>query len=171
MFKLIAIIVVLAAVAALIKWFSRLSPGKVQVDAADEPLPYESLGVLFSPAERSFLGVLDQVVGDSYRVFGKVRLADVIKTKSGLTGSERQKAWNQIQSKHLDFIVCDPSDLSIQFAIELDDSSHNQQKRQSRDAFIEQALVAAEIPLFRFPAKKAYTLEEIRSVLFDVEEA
>ena len=47
-------------------------------------LPYESKGKLVTPAERSFLGVLDQVVGQHYRIMAQVRLADVIKVKKGL---------------------------------------------------------------------------------------
>ena len=39
-------------------------------------LPYDLQETLFSPAERSFLGVLDLAVGDQARVFAKVRVAD-----------------------------------------------------------------------------------------------
>jgi hypothetical protein len=129
--------------------------------------PYQKQNKLFTPAERSFLGVLEQAVSDQYRVFGKVRLADVIEVKSGVSRSVRQSAFNRIQSKHLDYIVCDPRDLSIQFAVELDDSSHSQTKRKNRDAFVDQALRVAKVPLFRFPAKQAYSVREVRSVLFD----
>ena len=128
--------------------------------------PYQKQNKLFTPAERSFLGVLDQVVGDQYRVFGKVRLADVIKVKPGVSRSVRQSAFNRIKSKHLDYIVCDPSDLSIQFAVELDDSSHSQTKRKDRGTIVDQALRAASVPLFRFPVKQAYSVGEVRSVLF-----
>ena len=127
--------------------------------------PYQKQDKLFTPAERSFLGVLEQAVSDKYRVFGKVRLADVIQVKSGVGRSVRQSAFNRIQSKHLDFIVCDPGDLSIQFAVELDDSSHSQTKRKTRDAFVDQALKVATVPLFRFPAKQAYSVREIKNVL------
>lgn len=164
MTKFIPIIVVFAVLAFIPTLLKLLLSGKAPV----KPFPFQSQGKLFSPAERSFLGVLDQILGDSLRVFGKVRLADVIKTKSGLSASARQSAFNQIQSKHLDFVVCDPSDLSIQFAIELDDSSHKKPNRQSRDAFVEQALSAAEIPLFRFPVTKSYSIEQIRNTIFMV---
>lgn len=39
--------------------------------------PYQPARTLFSAAERSFLGVLDQAIGPDYRVFGKVRVADI----------------------------------------------------------------------------------------------
>ena len=128
--------------------------------------PYQKQNTLFTPAERSFLGVLEQAVGDQYRIFGKVRLADVIKVKPGVSRSVRQSAFNRIQSKHLDYIVCDLGDLSVKFAIELDDKSHSQTKRKNRDNFVDEALRIAKVPLFRFPARQAYSLGEIKSILF-----
>jgi very-short-patch-repair endonuclease len=124
-------------------------------------LPYQKQPTLFTPAERSFLGVLEQVVGDQVRIMGKVRLADIIRVRPGLDPSSRQKAFNRIQSKHLDFVACDPHDLSIQFAIELDDKSHAKKGRQDRDAFLNAAMQAAGVPLIRIPARKAYTLQEV----------
>ena len=67
--------------------------------------PYQTIDTLFSPAERSFLGVIDQVVGLEYRVFGKVRIADVASVKSMSNRSAWQKAFNRISSKHFDFIM------------------------------------------------------------------
>jgi len=40
--------------------------------------PYQLKGVLFTPAERSFLGVLNSVLKDDVHIMGKVRVADVI---------------------------------------------------------------------------------------------
>ncbi len=40
---------------------------------------YERRAALFTRAERSFLGVLDQAAAGDYRVFGKVRVADILK--------------------------------------------------------------------------------------------
>ncbi len=125
-------------------------------------LPYEK-AALFTAAERAFFGVLNQAVGESGRIMGKIRLADVIQVKRGLNASARQTAQNQIQSKHLDFVVCDPADLSVQFAVELDDSSHRRAQRQIRDAFVEKALAAAGVPLLRFPVKRTYSVKEIQS--------
>lgn len=127
-----------------------------------ESYPYERDRYLFSPAERDFLKVLEQSVGDKYRIFGKVRLADVIRIKRNVSRSEWRAAFNQISSKHLDFVACDPKDFSIQFAIELDDKSHSKANRRKRDEFLERALATAGIPLFRFPVKRRYSIEEIQ---------
>ncbi len=116
---------------------------------------YKRQPALFSPAERSFLRVLEQVLGSEYRVFGKVRIADLITPGNG---AERQTALNRIVGKHVDFVVCNATDLSIIGVIELDDESHNQDSRQKRDAFVDSAFASAEIPITRFPVRAAYSL-------------
>lgn len=116
---------------------------------------YKRQPALFSPAERSFLGVLEQVLGSEYRVFGKVRIADLIKPENG---SGRQTALNRIVGKHVDFVVCNATDLSIIGVIELDDKSHNRASRQKRDAYVDRAFASAGIPITRFPARATYSL-------------
>lgn len=160
MLLLIGILILLGIVAFVIK-VVLLGLAKAQV-----ALPYQKEPVLFTPAERSFLAMLEQALGDQFRVLGKVRLADVIKVKPGLSGSVRQQAFNRIQSKHLDFVVCDPGDLSVQFVVELDDSSHQQSQRQARDEFLDKALAAAGVPIFHFPVKRTYSAPDIRATVF-----
>lgn len=130
------------------------------------PSYYEAKGGLLTPAELKFLGVLDQVIGTHYRIMAQVRLADVIKVKKGLDKSTRSSAFNRIKSKHLDFVACDVTDLSVKFAIELDDSSHNRPKRKERDAFLEEAMESAGVPLYRFPVKREYDPQEIYNTFF-----
>ncbi|MFW6414281.1 MAG: DUF2726 domain-containing protein [Verrucomicrobiota bacterium] len=120
---------------------------------------------LFTPAERSFLGVIDKAIDGQYRVMGKVRLADLITTVKGMNASERQKAFNKITGKHLDFVVCRVSDLVPVVAIELDDKSHNSKTRIERDKFIEQALSSAGIPLVRYKAQRQYNTEAVLNKL------
>ena len=120
-FFLLLFIALLSLVVALIKKKSRKGP----VD-----YPYQSKEVLCSPAERSFLGALDKIVGNGYRVFAKVGLADIVEVNKGLSSSARQSAFNRIGRKHIDFVVCDAKDLSIIGAIELDDKSHREKRRQ-----------------------------------------
>jgi hypothetical protein len=133
---------------------------------ASAALPYESKGNLLTPAERSFLVVLDEVVGTQYRIMGQVRLADVIKVRKGVDKKTWGTAFARIRSKHLDFVACDPNDLSIKFAVELDDSSHKRPDRQKRDAFLDQAMEAAQIPLHRFAVKRSYDPQEVRQAIF-----
>lgn len=123
--------------------------------------PYILNKTLFSPAERSFLGVLDKAVGLEHRVFGKVRVADIAKVKSGLGNSARQGALNKIASKHFDYIVCCHSDLSVVCVVELNDKSHASKRAQARDNFIDGVCKAINLPLLTIPAKQSYSVQDV----------
>ena len=124
--------------------------------------PYISQGNLFSPAERSFLGVLEQCT--PHRVFAKVRLADILKAKTS-NRSEWQKAFNAISKKHVDFVLTDRDSTKILAVIELDDESHRRKDRQKRDQFVDTAFNAASIPIVHVQAKASYKVDELREAL------
>lgn len=131
---------------------------------APSSYPYTASSSLLTAHERRFLGALEEAASD-YRIFAKVRLADVIGVQRGLTKSEWQRAFNAISQKHLDFVLCHPHDLSVFCAIELDDKSHERAERKARDAFLERALAAASVPLVRVPGKVHYDARELRTRL------
>lgn len=136
-----------------------------------EGYPYTKKQVLFSPAERSFLGVLEQAIGEEYLVFGKVRVADIVEPQRSLDKSKRQRAFNRISAKHFDFVLCAKGDLAVVCAIELNDQSHQQSKRQDRDAFLVGLCQAISLPLIQMPAQRTYSVPEIRAkVLSTLEE-
>ena len=110
---------------------------------------------LFTPAERSFLGVLDLAAGNDFRVFGKVRVGDVLVPRTGQDRSAHQTALNRINRKHFDFILCRPDDLTVLCAIELNDASHQRKDRQERDEFLNKACRSAGLPLIPFDARHA----------------
>jgi hypothetical protein len=150
---------VLFGIGILIGKLKSLSAG------ASKGLPYESRKNLLTLAERSFMAVLEQALEGTLRIMAQVRLADVVNVKNGLTPQARGAAFNRIQSKHLDFVVCDPKDFSILCAIELDDSSHAQERRQNRDEFVDGVMNAAGIKLHRFRVQKSYSIEEVRKIV------
>jgi hypothetical protein len=143
---------------------------RVSLDSSKERKIAYKRQKLFSAAERSFLGVLDQVVGQEYRVIGKVRIADIIRPDGALSASARTSALNRIMSKHVDFAVCDQGTLQVVGVIELDDASHEKASRRRRDEFVNAALVSAGVPIVRIPAQQVYSPAELRvrlSVLFN----
>lgn len=153
---IVVVLFIIVVIALFLKGKEHAGKGK---------LPYEKIDALFTPAERSFYGVLKQAVGGEWEIFGKVRLADVIAPRKGMSRSNWQKAFNRISAKHIDFVVCNKEDLSILCAIELDDKSHGNKSRRERDEFIESACDAAGLRLVRFPARKAYVIEEVRTTV------
>ena len=129
-------------------------------------LLYEKIDLLFSPAERSFVGVLSQAVEGRGIVFGKVRVADVLRPAKGLSRSRWQTAFNRISAKHFDYVVCAPDTLEVMFVAELDDKSHTKSKRVDRDRFLESVCSSAQLPLHRFKAAASYNIAEVRNTLF-----
>jgi hypothetical protein len=126
--------------------------------------PYVAAPILFTANERLFLTALGEAAG-AYRIFGKVRVADLIEVRKGLSKGERQRAFNRISQKHLDFVLCHPNDLSVFCAVELDDRSHERARRRARDAFLEGTLAAAGLPLVGVPSSRSYDIDELRALL------
>jgi hypothetical protein len=155
----ILIVIVLLALFLILK----SAAGK----SAKPSLPYQRRDPLFTAAERSFFGVLEQATQGKYQIFGKVRVADVLKVKPGLTNSDRQSAFNRISGKHFDYLLCEPDTLSAVCAIELNDKSHKAKKRSDRDDFLAGACEAATLPLLFFKAKHAYTIADLRASIDD----
>lgn len=100
-------------------------------------------------------------MGADFRVFGKVRVADVIEVEKGTPRSLWQRAFNKINAKHFDFVLCNPSDLKPVCAVELNDKSHAQETRKGRDQFLEEVCRKAGLPLVFLPAQHTYSSVEV----------
>lgn len=127
---------------------------------SDAGASYVARDSLFTPAERSFLGVLENAVGDRFRVFGKVRIADVINVKSA-SNRTWQSAFNRISAKHFDFVVCESTTTRVVCAVELDDQSHNRRARVARDELVGVVCNKSGLPLLRIQAQAAYNVRDI----------
>lgn len=128
--------------------------------------PYEKINSLCTKTELKFYHVLVQVVGEDFRIFGKTRIADLLKVKKG---TKKRMSWqNRINCKHIDFVLCDPGDLTILVAIELDDESHQRPDRVQRDDFVNQAFRDAMFPLLRIKTADSYDPARIRKVIDQV---
>ena len=136
-----------------------------------QAFPFQRKEYFLTNAERSFFGVLQGAVGQQYLIFAKVRLADLVFIPKGTFSAvrpegvegwtaESPRAWrshmNRIQSKHIDFVLCDRQSVRPLVAIELDDSSHQSADRQARDTVVEGVLEAAGLPLFRIAVRTGY---------------
>jgi len=127
--------------------------------------PYARSLHLFSPAERSFLQVLDEVVGDNARIFGKVRVADVVVPGEGMTGSDWKEAYRKVSSHSFDFLLCNRNDLSVICAIALDDGTRNLTGKSHPAAFLSEVCHAAGVPLIHVPETIASAIDEVRKLL------
>jgi hypothetical protein len=150
----VALVVVVVVVFLARGWRTSAAPA----------LSYRKCNSLLSPAERSFIGVLEPIAADlSLRVFCKVRLADVLLVPRD--APNRQSLLNRTSQKHLDFVLCEPDTLAPALAVELDDASHCRQDRQRRDEFVDAVCAVAELPVLHARAQHSYVVADVRAEL------
>ena len=78
-------------------------------------------------------------------VLSKIRMADLVEPKS--TGKDYYREFAKIKAMHVDFALCNPSNLYVVLLIELDDNSHK--FTSERDSFVESVYKAAGYKLYR----------------------
>ena len=145
---IIAVVVVIALIVMLRGIFGSLA------------LPYVRRERLVTKSELKFYWALKSCVQDDWAIFAMVRIADLIRVEKG---TKNMRSWlNRILSKHIDFVLCDPSTLVPVLAIELDDASHDRPERQERDRFVNEAFASAGLPLLRIGVQATYEVKELR---------
>lgn len=151
LFAMISLIVIVALLA------SRLNDNSF-------PFPFERKTTIFTLAEKNFQLLVEQAVGPQYRVINRVKLADVISIRKGVSSRSCQTANKNAANKYLDFVICDKDSMKLMGAIDL---VYTQGKgyKLKKDWFVSGALEAAAIPHVRIKVKANYTIEEIRSCI------
>ena len=120
---------------------------------------------LFTPAERSFLRILDEIAGEKARVFAKVRLAEIVSPGAGITGGDRNEARHKANDGHLDFLLCKRDDLSVICAVRLEDGARFLKGQAQSGTFLREVCDTAGVPLVHIPAGRASTIDEVRKLL------
>ena len=81
---------------------------------------------------------LQELAGEKgFVICPKVRLLDIIEPRSG--EKNYMSLMGKIQSKHVDFVICNSS-MKVLGVVELDDNSHDRQDRKERDQFVDEIL-------------------------------
>jgi hypothetical protein len=127
-------------------------------------LPYVAAQAIFSPAERGFLAVLERAVGRDYRVYGRVRVADVVGVRRRLDRRNRRRAFERIGDRRFDFLVCTAGSGAIACAVSLAPRSRLG-LRPPRDS-LDRICAAAGLPFVRFREGEPYSVVEIEERVF-----
>lgn len=125
--------------------------------------PYERQQFFLSPAEKAFFDVLDALVGEDIVICPKPAVREVLRVKANVRRN-RQRYFNWISQKHVDFVLCDRQTMQILCAVELDDRSHERADRRRRDAFMDKAFAKAGLALFHIPCRKSYGAKELNEL-------
>lgn len=141
-------LLLLAMTLSLMRHFGR---GVRQPFVADE--------TLFSPSQRLFLGVLERAAGPDCRVFGRVRVAEVIGLRPRLDRATRRRAYAQLGDWQFDFLVCAADTGTILCAVNLEPRSGL--RPWSRRDPLEPICTAAGLPFVRVREADDYAVGEI----------
>jgi hypothetical protein len=137
------------------------------VNIAPEAPSYSRKAYLLTEAERGFLDALEKAVEKRYRIFVKVRVADVLEPKAAPHTYERRNGFKLISRRHFDYLLCELEELTIRCAIALEGASPKSEQRRQRDEFLDQACRKAHLPLLRFPVESEYDPAIIRDRLLE----
>jgi hypothetical protein len=151
LFALVSLIVIVGVLA------SRLNDNSF-------PFPFDSKKSVFTPAEKNFQNLVEQAMGSQYRIINRVKLADIVTIRNGVSDRASQSAVNNAEGKYLDFVICDRNTMKLLGAIDLVDTQGKGYKIK-KDWFVSGALEAASIPHLRIKVKANYTLNEIRTCI------
>jgi len=151
LFALITLIVIVGVLA------SRLNDNSF-------PFPFDSRPTVFTPAEKNFQNLLEQAMGHKYRIINRVKLADIVTIRNGVSNRASHSAAANAEGKYLDFVICERNSMKLLGAIDLVDTQGKGYKIK-KDWFVSGALEAASIPHLRIKVKANYTLDEIRACI------
>jgi uncharacterized protein DUF2726 len=114
---------------------------------------YKLTQSLFTASEAAFYVALLLAAGQRYVVFAKVRLADLCQDLDRWADTV---AFNQVSSKHVDFVLCDATTFRPVLAVELDDRSHLRATRRTRDALVDRIFRTMGLGVYRQWVRRSY---------------
>lgn len=129
------------------------------------PFPVQRKTSLFSPVERSFMQLLEKAVINEYKILNRVRLSDVLDLKTSISDKARNNTLLKLNAKYLDFVLCDPTDLSVVAVLDLVNNSTKDGHNAVPDWFVNGALDAAGVPYLRMKIKVGYTAADIQTAI------
>ncbi len=146
------IIIILVIVISIIEYI--INNSKNTINNYNEK--YKKNEYLLTKNELKFYRILKQITNKlNYSLFCQVSLYQIVKNKSF-------KDFNKIKSKSIDFVIT-KENCKILLCIELDDKTHQKQKRIERDNFLDTLFKDLEIKLLRIPVQNYYNIEKIET--------
>lgn len=127
---------------------------------------YDVVAMVLTPSEQQFARVLADALPSGYTVMMQVALQRVVAVRNPRRGQPwRDKRWNQISQKSLDFVVIRSADSKIILAIELDDATHLQANRIARDELLDTIMADAGVWLLHVPVHAHYDCHALQMQL------
>jgi len=120
-------------------------------------LPYRLRKKFLSSTELSLFFVLQEMSAGRYVICPKVALNDIFYIQRP---NENIHFYNKIFRKHIDFLLCEPEDMTPAFGVDLVRPLSKDDTR-STDQFIEDLFLSAGLPLVHVPSGETYELTDV----------
>ncbi len=129
-----------------------------------DPLPYRRNQYFLTTTEREFFAVLYPIVHEmGYHLFTKVRLEDLLWLPPKTQNDWKWRGF--VRSRHVDFVLCDRTNINPVLAIELDGSSHLREDRIKRDEFYRNLFNTIRLPFLQVAVRKDYNEIELKQLI------
>lgn len=143
---------------------------KTDDNKTDEIMPYNKK-LLLTKNEWAFYKEIKPICDkNNLHIISKVRLADIVEVDKNIEYKERQKYFNKIKNKHIDFILCNHDNLAIIALVELDDKSHERTDREKSDEFKNKLFEKVGYKLIRTRRNEDFEKKLIDSQIIEVKE-
>jgi hypothetical protein len=139
--------------------------GAMKLNEPGLAFPFKKKGNLFTPVERTFLGLIEEAVGNEYRILCRVKMSDILAIRKTTDKKTSKNAVSRAGSKHLDFVLCSKHDMSPVVAIDLVHNTGKDGYKSQRDYFVSGALDAAHLPHVRIKVRSGYKASDIRECI------
>lgn len=137
----------------------KAKPVELGIASSDKPEYRKSKSVL-TYRERILLRAIRRAVAGDYTILMKVRMGDFVWLAN--EPQDRKFHSNQVQCKHVDFLLCDKVTIEPLLVVELDDSSHKKYDHAERDKFKDDTFDAVGIPYIRVQIQDKYDAEILK---------
>ena len=124
--------------------------------------PYIRERTLLTAHELSLHSALIRALDSQYGVFAKVALANILSIDPELPERTLGSARERIERQSVDFVLCEKDGTDILGVIQLESHINAPDGQHRQEGFVDRALKAAGVPVFRLPVKDSYTDQELR---------
>ncbi len=115
--------------------------------------PYLAAETLLNPPQRALKTALEQTLGRDYRIYGRVRAAEVIQVQGHLTRLERQRAQARLDGLVFDCLICSLETTALAGAVNVTPTRGRWRERRAQRR-LQQICTAARLPLLCFEERE-----------------
>lgn len=142
-------------------WFSKSAPHQ---DSTDLPL-YKRRARFMREADLALLDCLQQVVGQAYYIFPKVKLSELVEPQTESGNRVHQLHWIKVHRQTIDFLLCRRHDMEPMVAVCALPKAEYARRGLSAQDVVDVVLRDIGLPKLTLPEKSKYDPDDLKKKL------